>query len=127
MDVDSGPVLFEFGSVASAFGIGAAKAAGRIDHAVVLTLESVAVSWPTPFGFLVPGLMGWLSVDSWSLGETALLFSMTRPVYAAETVPFSGPIPWIVWALMIVYFTIGVFFITMEVRGCLNLIKNKGG
>ena len=80
MDVDSGPVLFEIGSVASAFGIGAAKTVGRIDHAAPLTMEAVACSWPTPFGLLIPGLMGRLAVKSWSLGEVALLFSMTRPV-----------------------------------------------
>ena len=39
MDVDSGPVLFGIGSVASAFGIGAAKTAGRIDHAAPLTMR----------------------------------------------------------------------------------------
>ncbi|HEX7027504.1 MAG TPA: hypothetical protein VF268_09700 [Gammaproteobacteria bacterium] len=123
MDVDSGPVLFEFGSAASAFGIGAAKAVGRIDHAAVLTLETVAVAWPTPFGLLLPGLMGRLSVDSWSLGEIALLFAMTRPVSTTQVVPFSGPIPWVVWLLMFMYFSAGVFFIAMEVRGCLNLAK----
>ena len=37
MDVDSGPVLCGVGSVASAFGIGAAKTAGRCDHAAPLT------------------------------------------------------------------------------------------
>ena len=69
MDVDSGPVLCGIGSVSSAFGIGAAKTAGRIDHAAPLTTESIACSWPTPFGFLIPGLMGRLAVQSWSLGE----------------------------------------------------------
>ncbi|MBN1590882.1 MAG: hypothetical protein JW888_15320, partial [Pirellulales bacterium] len=39
MDVDSGPVLCEVGSVASGFGIGAAKAVGRYDHAAPLTME----------------------------------------------------------------------------------------
>ena len=68
-DVDSGPVLLGLGSVATAFGIGAAKTVGRIDHAAPLTMEAVACSWPTPFGFLVPGLMGRLAVKSWSLGE----------------------------------------------------------
>ena len=93
MDVDSGPVLCGIGSVASAFGIGAAKTVGRIDHAAPLTMEVVACSWPTPFGFLIPGLMGRLAVKSWSLGEVALLFSMTRPTLAAETVPFEGHVP----------------------------------
>ncbi len=84
MDVDSGPVLCGIGSVSSAFGIGAAKTVGRFDHAAPLTMEVVACSWPTPFGFLVPGLMGRLAVKSWSLGEVALLFSMTRPTLAAR-------------------------------------------
>lgn len=47
--VDSGPVAFGIGSVASVFGIGAARANGRFDHAVVLTSEVLAASWPTPF------------------------------------------------------------------------------
>ena len=86
LDVDSGPVLFGFGSVASAFGIGAAKAVGRFDHVVPLTMEAVACAWPTPFGFLVPGLMGRLAADSWCLGEIALLFSMTRPAHGQNVI-----------------------------------------
>jgi hypothetical protein len=85
MDVDSGPVFCEFGSVASAFGIGAAKAVGRFDHAAPLTLEAGAGAWPTPFGMLIPGFMGRVAVDSWSLGEVALHFSMTRPTYLDES------------------------------------------
>jgi hypothetical protein len=98
MDVDSGPVIFDFGSVASAFGIGAAKAAGRLDHAVPLTLEAVACSWPTPFGFLIPGFLGRVAAEGSCLGEIALLFSMTRPLRGLEVVPFSGRIPGCVWA-----------------------------
>ena len=91
VDVDSGPVLFGIGSVSTSFGIGAAKAAGRIDDAAPLTMEVVAVSWPTPFGFLIPGLMGRVAVKSWSLGEVALLFSMTRPTHAAQTSSLHRP------------------------------------
>ncbi len=123
MDVDSGPVLCDIGSVASAFGIGAAKAAGRFDHAAPLTMEAVACSWPTPFGFLLPGIMGRMAVKSWSLGEVALLFSMTRPTLAAETVPFHGPTPWIVWLLLAVYLGAGVFFIWFEMRSWRRLIR----
>jgi hypothetical protein len=54
IDVDSGPVLFGIGSVASAFGIGAARANGRFDEAAVLSLQVLAASWPTPFGPLIP-------------------------------------------------------------------------
>ena len=125
MDVDSGPVLLELGSVATAFGIGAAKTAGRIDQAAPLTMEAVACSWPTPFGFLVPGLMGRLAVKSWSLGEVALLFSMTRPTCAAQRVPFAGPTPPIVWLLLAAYAGAGLFFIGFELRSCRRLIQRE--
>jgi hypothetical protein len=118
-DVDSGPVLFELGSVASAFGIGAAKTAGRFDHAAPLTMEAVACSWPTPFGPLIPGFMGRVAAKSWSLGEVGLLFSMTRPTLAAETVPFTGHAPAVVWILFATYLGIGLFLIWYEIR-CLK-------
>ncbi|MHB8969964.1 MAG: hypothetical protein ACYC3X_09835 [Pirellulaceae bacterium] len=123
MDVDSGPVLCEVGSVASAFGIGAAKTVGRFDHAAPLTMEMVACSWPTPFGFLVPGLMGHLAVESWSLGEVALLFSMTRPTLVSGTVPGAGPVPGIVWVLLVVYLSTGLFSIWFEIRSCRRLLR----
>jgi hypothetical protein len=115
-DVDSGPVAFEFGSVASAFGIGAAKATGRMDHAAPLTLEALACSWPTPFGFLLPAAMGRIAVGGGCLAETALLFSMTRPNRAAETVPFTGPVPLLVWIMLAAYAGTGALFIGIEVR-----------
>lgn len=115
-DVDSGPVAFEFGSVASAFGIGAAKSAGRMDHAAPLTLEAAACSWPTPFGFLLPAAMGRVAVGGGCLAETALLFSMTRPNRAAETVPFSGPVPLTVWLMLAAYAGTGALLIGIEAR-----------
>jgi hypothetical protein len=105
-DVDSGPVLLGVGSVASAFGIGAARSVGRLDHAVPLAMEAVAASWPTPFGPLVPGLMGWIAADGWCFGELALLFSFTRPSLAARTVPYQGDVPAAVW-LCIAFFVAG--------------------
>jgi hypothetical protein len=104
-------------------GIGAAKSVGRIDHAAPLTTEAVAFSWPTPLGPLVPGLMGRLAVKSWSLGEVALLFSTTRPTSAAETVPFEGPTPRIVWGLVAVYAGLGLLFIALEIRSCRRLLR----
>jgi hypothetical protein len=123
MDVDSGPVLFGYGSVASAFGIGAAKAVGRIDHAAPMTMEAVACGWPTPFGPLIPGLMGRLAVKSWSLGEVALLFSMTRPTYVSEVTPFEGHTPYIVWIFLAGYTSVGLFSIWFEIRSCRCLIR----
>lgn len=124
MDVDSGPVLCGIGSVSSAFGIGAAKTVGRVDRAAPLTTEVVACSWPTPFGFLIPGLMGRLAVKSWSLGEVAILFSMTRPTLAAETVPFKGHTPLIVWVLLAGYAGTGVISVWLEIRSVRRLLRS---
>lgn len=115
-DVDSGPVLFEFGSVASAFGIGAANACGRPDRAAVLTMEAVACSWPTPFGFLVPSAMGYVAVGGGCLAESALLFSMTRPNRTGAATPFAGPVPLVVWGLSLAYLGLGAWFIGSEWR-----------
>lgn len=125
MDVDSGPVLCRIGSVSSAFGIGAAKTCGRYDRAAPLTMEAVACSWPTPFGFLIPGLMGRLGAKSWSLGEVALLFSMTRPTLAVRTVPFTGHAPGIVWLCLVAYLLAGVFFIWFEIRSVRRRISTN--
>jgi hypothetical protein len=123
MDVDSGPVAFEFGSVASAFGIGAANSVGRLDHSVPLTYQAVACSWPTPFGFMVPKLMGMVAVDSPSLGEVALLFSMSRPNQVGEVVPYDGNVPGIVWVMLVAHSSIGIMFILLEVRGIRRALK----
>jgi len=125
MDVDSGPVFQRIGSVASAFGIGAAKTFGRFDRAAPLTLEAVACSWPSPFGPLVPGAMGLLAAESWSLGEIALLFSMTRPVRVTETVSFTGHAPGIVWAMLAFYAGSGVLVIRLEIHGLRRHARRK--
>jgi hypothetical protein len=123
MDIDSGPVVCDIGFVSSAFGIGAARSVGRVDHAAPLTMEAVACSWPTPFGPLIPGLMGKLGADSWSLGEVALLFSMTRPRRTTQSTPFDGPVPNIVWALLATYTSLGLFFIGFEIRSCRRALR----
>lgn len=107
-DVDSGLVLWQYGSVASAFGIGAARIHGRFDRSVPLTQEAIACSWPTPFGLALPSLMGWCAADAPCLGEVALLFSMTRPTAVPETVASTGSAPGIVWALLGFYVLYGV-------------------
>jgi len=124
-DVDSGPVLCEFGSVASAFGIGASKAVGRMDRAAVLTMEAVACSWPTPFGFLFPMAMGKLAMDGGCLAETALLFSMTRPNRLGRSVPFEGRVPLIVWGMLLAYAGTGTFFLLAEFLAWRKKMKNE--
>jgi len=106
-DVDSGPIIHGIGSVASIFGIGASKSMGRLDQAVPLTLEVVAFSWPTPFGFLIPSLGTKVLADSWVLGDTGLLYTMTRSVYSDTIMPFKHTAPLIVWTAMLVFLVIG--------------------
>lgn len=124
-DVDSGPVAWEFGSMATVFGIGASKAVGRMDRAAPLTMEAVACSWPTPFGFVIPAVMGKAAAGSGCLGETALAFVMTRPVCVKEVVPFTGCAPWIVWVMFISYAGTGMFFIGVELRAWRRFLRGR--
>jgi len=52
IEVDAGPVLGGYGMGASAFGIGAARANGRMDHAFPLTALALAGAWRLPDGML---------------------------------------------------------------------------
>jgi hypothetical protein len=116
VDVDSGPVILGMGSVASLFGIGAARANGRFDHAATLSWEVLALSWPTPFGLLLPGAMGWLAADGWCFGELALSFAMTRPTYATETRTHDGTVPPLIWLMTAFYFGVGALILVREAK-----------
>ncbi len=116
MDADTGFIINEWGSVASLFGIGASKSVGRLDHTVPLTIEAVAYAWPTPFGFLIPSIAGKFTVDSWSLGDVALLFTMTRPIHSEHVILFEDTLPWSIWAILFGFISIGILLIWMEVK-----------
>ena len=102
-DVDSGPVIGGAGSVASVFGIGAARSLGRYDIAAPLAMESVAAAWPTPGGLLLPGILGSVAADGWCFGELALHFAATRPNRTSSSVPYDGPVPRVVWLFLAFY------------------------
>jgi len=93
-DVDAGPVLAGYGTAANAFGIGAARANGHFEQAYPLSAEALVASWPLPDGtLLMPRLLSNLS-DAPYVGESALLFSLTRrPIinngHSASGLPFS--------------------------------------
>lgn len=72
---------------------------------------------------MVPKLMGLVAVDSPSLGEVALLFSMSRPNQVGEVVPYDGKVPGIVWVMLAAYLGVGVMFIAFEVRGMRRALK----
>jgi hypothetical protein len=77
-DVDSAPVLLNYGVAASAFGVAAARVNGRMDEAGPLSAEMLASSWPMPDGrLLLPRLLSKAS-DAPYIGEAAILFCLTR-------------------------------------------------
>jgi len=108
-DVDSGPIISEYGTVATFFGIAAARKMGRFDQAIPMTQELLALSWPTPFGYLIPSLMSWLGTRSWVLGETAMLFSITRSSTGDSPTPNTDKTPGIVWIAFIFYASLGIY------------------
>jgi len=122
-DVDSGPVMGGFGSVATVIGIGAARANGRLDHASLLTRQIIPASWPTPWGLLIPGLMGDLMIDAAPLGEMALLFSMTRPVKVDKVIDAGWSLPPGIILLFFIYLLPGVYLIYIECRSWNRWLK----
>lgn len=95
-EIDAGPVIDGFGTAASAFGIGAARAHGRFDHAYSLSGQMAAASWTLPDGtLLLPRLVSH-AADAPYLGEAGILYFLTvqpdpelrsSEYVAASTVP----------------------------------------
>lgn len=106
-DIDAGPVFGGVGTAASAFGIGAARANGRFDHAYPLTAQALAVSWPLPNNtLLIPRLLSNLT-DAPFVGETAILFNLTRTsISATETTVSDASLPLAVY-VMFLFYTVG--------------------
>lgn len=106
-DVDAGPVLAGYGTAASAFGIGAARANGQLNQAQSLGAEAMVVSWPLADGsLLIPRLLSNLS-DAPYLGEAALLFALTRRPAVSPVTASRGQLPFVVYAGLALYAILG--------------------
>ena len=111
MDVDSGPVLAGFGVSACAYGVGAARANGRFDHAYPLSVEMLVASWPLPNGTLaLPRLLS-NAADAPYLGEAAILFNLTRTPVGTVEVTAGGAIPPVVYLLLALGVAAGLLLI----------------
>jgi len=114
-DVDSGPVIAGFGAAASAFGIGAARANGRFDHAYPLTTQAIVFSWPLLNGTLAGPRLLSNSTDAPYLGEASILFSLTRMPAEGFDIVTDDYAPKIVYiaisSLFIIFFLIAVSLI----------------
>ncbi|MGC4000537.1 MAG: hypothetical protein QM767_25055 [Anaeromyxobacter sp.] len=126
-DVDAGPVLGGHGFAASAFGLAAARANGRLDDAYPLTLELIAVSWPLPDGSLaVPRLIS-DATDAPLAGEAGILFMLTRPEPRVVKVA-EGGVPPFVWAALACYLvpgTLGVAWAVWRARRALRRLRER--
>jgi hypothetical protein len=115
-DADTGPVIAGYGTVASIFSIGPSRSLGRLDRSVPVTMEAIAVSWPTPFGYVFPSLMAYFGTKAPPLGEVAMLFVMTRPILTGGVTPYSGKVPGIVWTAIGIYLSAGTILLVLEFR-----------
>ncbi len=108
MDVDSGPVIKGYGFSACAFGTGAARANGHMEHAFPLTAEMYAASWPLPNGvFFIPRLLS-NATDAPYLGETGVLYNLTRQPVAGVPVKLGGAIPGFTRIVILLQIVIGL-------------------
>lgn len=128
-DVDSGPVLAGHGISASAFGLGAARLHGQMDHAFALASEVLAFSWPLPDGTLLfPRLLS-DTTDAPLVGEASLLFSLTRVPLAGIEVKQGGTLPPLVYLVLLM--ALAVSWVLLKrvaggIRQSLVLKEKKG-
>lgn len=117
LDVDSGPVIAGYGTAASSFGIGAARANGKFNHSFPLSTEALATSWPLPHGtLLIPRLLSNLS-DAPFIGETALLFNFTRQAISSQTTSAeNNKMPLYVYFCISLYILFGLLLLKPIVR-----------
>ncbi|RZO59844.1 MAG: hypothetical protein EVA89_14390 [Sandaracinaceae bacterium] len=116
-EVDAGPILGGFGTASSAFGLGAARANGRFDHAYTLASEMVATSWPLPDGtHLFPRLIS-SAADAPLLGEVAIAYFLAVPPAPGVTVVRGGALSGLVWISLAIYFGVSlVVFLGVGLR-----------
>jgi len=123
-DVDAGPVIGGYGAAASAFGIGAARAMGRFDHAYPLAAEAIAGMWPLPNGtLLVPRFLSNLS-DAPYLGEAAILFAFTRMPINIEGAVGKSNLPISAYLGIFVFICLGCFAVLATIFRTRRICKN---
>jgi hypothetical protein len=108
-DVDAGPVIHGLGFAASAFGLGASRTHGDFERVYPLTAMALAFSVPLADGtLLVPRLLS-NGAEAPLLGETGLLYSLTRVPFEQATInpARTWNLPLAVWVILFVEFVFG--------------------
>ncbi|MFT7559469.1 MAG: hypothetical protein ACI93R_001380 [Flavobacteriales bacterium] len=115
-DVDAGPVIAGYGVAASAFGIGAARVNNQADQAYALGAEALVSSWPLPNGTLMISKLLSNFSDAPYLGETALLFAMTREKILEGNHRKEIGLPYFVYIIMFFYLAFGLTCLVKSIR-----------
>ena len=115
-DIDAGPVLAGHGIAAGAFGIGAARANGRFDHAYALCAQALVASCPLLDGTLLGPRMLSDASDAPYLGEAGLLFSLTRMPVNGTVLKKGEHLPLFVYWVLSLYLALGLLFLAGGVR-----------
>ncbi|MDO9263504.1 MAG: hypothetical protein Q7U02_06025 [Desulfosalsimonadaceae bacterium] len=103
-DVDSGPVIAGFSPAANAYGMAAAKANGRFDHAYTLTAQVLGACWPLADGTLLgPRILSSMAHAPY-LGEANLLFLLTRQSSPGFKIVNGGHLPSFFYLELLFYF-----------------------
>ena len=115
MDADSGPVIGGFGVAATAFGLGAARANNYFNDAYILSSEVIVLSWPLLDGTLLGARLLSNVTDAPYLGETNLLFLLTRQPKLDNVNIIVKKIPALVYIVILLFFFVGLLYIFREV------------
>ena len=110
-DVDAGPIIAGFSPAANAFGLAAARVNGRFDHAFTLASQVIPATWPLPGGGLLGTRLLSNPYHAPYLGETALLYFLTRTPAAGMPVRTGGTRPGFYYAWLVFFFLGGILVI----------------
>lgn len=124
-DMDAGPVVLGYGMAASAFGVGAARVNGRLDHAYPLAAELIAASWPLPNGtLLIPRALS-SATDAPYLGEACILYNLTRQPANHVSIKTGSSIPLFAYACLTFYLVMGILTVQLSLRELQQLHPNS--
>jgi hypothetical protein len=111
IDVDAGPVIAGFGISACSFGMGAARANNRFDHAYPLGAEVLAGSWPLLDGTLLTARYLSNAAHAKYVGEACLLFSFTRMPQDKSVISNDNCLPAVVYLMLAFYPLAGLILV----------------
>jgi len=115
-DIDAGPIVAGFSPAANAFGLAAAKANGRLDHAWTIATQVVPACWPLPGG----GLLGPCILSDPEhapyLGQACMLFFLTQQPQVENVVRTGGKMTFLTMVGLAFFFAIGGFLPVSAVR-----------